>query len=353
MKAARWHARRDVRVEDVPDVGHPAAGSVRLRVEACGICGTDVEEYLYGPNLVPLEPNPLTGSRAPLTLGHEVVGVIEEAGSGVALKAGTRVAVEANLFCGECYWCQRRQFPLCVKLASMGLHTDGGLAEYMLAPEYMCLPYSDSTSSAHMALAEPLSVAVRAIDRSALGPGDTIAILGAGAIGLLCAQVARAAGAGTVVVIDTHDKRRELAKGFGVDAVATPDEAPELLAELTHGVGPDVTVEAAGNPAATRAAVQLVRKGGRTVALGVYDADVAVPMMDLLMAEKTLLASLSHVYDTDFARAVRYIDEGTIDVAPLITDRIGLDDVVSKGFEALAQNPADHLKVLVFPGAVA
>src|SRR5687768_9547414 len=98
MRAARWYGRGDVRVEDLPDLGAPPAGWVRVTVEACGICGTDVEEFTAGPNVVPVEPHPLTGRCAPLTLGHEAVGVVDVVGDGVDLEPGTRVAVEGNLF---------------------------------------------------------------------------------------------------------------------------------------------------------------------------------------------------------------------------------------------------------------
>ena len=116
----------------------PPPGWVRLRVEACGICGTDVEEYRDGPLAVPIHPNPLSGRCAPLTLDHETVGVVEAAGEGVALEPGTRVAVEGNMTCGNCFWCLNGTYALCPQLATLGQQSDGGLAEQMLAPAYLC-----------------------------------------------------------------------------------------------------------------------------------------------------------------------------------------------------------------------
>jgi threonine dehydrogenase-like Zn-dependent dehydrogenase len=104
-----------------------------VKVDACGICGTDVEEYTDGPIIVPTDPHTLSGRCAPLTLGHETVGVVDVAGEGASLQPGTRVAVEANIFCGDCFWCSHHQYQLCSSLASLGLMTDGGLAEYVLA----------------------------------------------------------------------------------------------------------------------------------------------------------------------------------------------------------------------------
>lgn len=350
MKAARWHARRDVRVDEVPEPGTPPAGWVRLQVEVCGICGTDLEEYLHGPSFIPLEPNPLTGREAPLTLGHELVGVVVESGAGVELAPGARVAVETNLFCGACYWCERGDFPLCSSLTPLGLRTDGGLAEQVLAPAYMCVPYADTVPAELMALAEPLAVAVRAARRGKVGQGAVVGIIGGGAIGQLISQVCRRAGASTIVLSDDHVGRRNLASTLGVDAATHAATFGPSIATVTDGVGADVVFEAAGSASAATTALAVCRNGGRVVLLGVYDDTVGIEMLPFLLGEKQIIASLSHVYDRDFVDAVRMIEEGEIDVRPLITDRIALDEVVSSGFDALASGDGDHVKILVYPG---
>lgn len=349
MLAARWWGRGDVRVEEVEDPGAPPEGWVRVRIEACGICGTDVEEYTEGPIIVPTTPHPLSGRSAPLTLGHEAVGTVESAGAGVELAVGTRVAVEANIFCGTCWWCERRHFQLCPQLASLGLMTDGGLAEVVLAPAFMCIPYSDGVPAESAALAEPLSVAVRAARRGGIALGSTVGVVGSGTVGLLAVQAARVAGATTVVAVDRLESRRALALELGADASVTPEEMEDAGRDLTGGIGLDVVIEAAGNPLAAAAAVKLVRPGGRAVLLGVFDATVPLDMMDFLLGEKEVVASLSHVYDTDFATAVSLIDRGLINTQRLITDRITLPDVVEQGFKALIAEPGEHLKVIVTP----
>jgi (R,R)-butanediol dehydrogenase/meso-butanediol dehydrogenase/diacetyl reductase len=351
MLAARLHGRGDLRVDHLPDPAAPPAGWVRLRIDACGICGTDVEEFTAGPVLVPTEPHVLSHRSAPLTLGHEAVGEVIEVGAGVTLAVGTRVAVDGNMFCGECFWCSRREFQLCAKLASLGLMADGGLAEQMLAPAFMCIPYGDHVAPEHAALAEPLSVAVRAIRRARVTTGTTVGIVGAGAVGLLALQVARAAGAETIVCVERHPHRRELALRLGADIAVAPHEAALGADELTGGIGLDVTIEAAGNAEAAASTVRLARRGGRAVLLGVFDDVVPIDMIDFLFGEKEIIASLSHVYDVDFVEAVKLIDSGRIDVAPLISDRISLPDVVTAGFEPLVANSDRHLKVMVFPQA--
>jgi (R,R)-butanediol dehydrogenase/meso-butanediol dehydrogenase/diacetyl reductase len=353
MLAVRWWGREDVRIEDIADPGDPPAGWVRLKIQACGICGTDVEEYTSGPVIIPTEPHPLTNAMAPLTLGHEAAGIVESVGAGVRLEQGTPVAVESNLFCGHCWWCRRGQYQLCRSLASLGLMGDGGLAEYMLAPAYMCIPFANDIPAEHSALSEPLSVAVRAVNKSGIGLGASVAVLGAGTVGLLTVQAARLAGAKNVVSVERLPERRALALKLGADLAVSPEEAAEACAEITGGVGVDAAIEAAGNAAAAAFAVKLARPGGRAVLMGVFDDDVPIDMMDLLLGEKTVTASLSHIYDEDFTNAVTLLDRGLVQVAPLITDRIALGDVLEKGFKPLVTEPGEHLKIVVFPNGSA
>ncbi len=349
MLAARWFGRRDIRVEQVPEPGALPPGWLRLRVEACGICGTDVEEYESGPLVIPVKPHPLTGQAAPLTLGHEVAGVVEEVGPGVTLQPGTRVAVDGNRFCGRCRWCKRAEYHLCVTPGQLGLHADGGLAEQMLAPAFMCVPYGAHVPADHAALAEPLAVAVRAVRRARLDLDATVAVLGVGPVGLLAIQVARTAGAGAVLAIERHPHRRALALKLGADMAVTPEEAPEAAMAMTRGIGLDTVFEAAGTPDAVAAAVRLARRGGTTVLLGVFNGTASLDVLDILVGEKRILASLSHVYDTDFTTAVSLIDRNLLQLEPLISDRIRLTEVVKSGFEALVAAPSAHLKVMVNP----
>jgi (R,R)-butanediol dehydrogenase/meso-butanediol dehydrogenase/diacetyl reductase len=346
--AARWYGKMDLRLEDLPDPDEPPHGWVRVRVEACGICGSDLAEFTAGPRLIPVsEPNPLTGAVAPITLGHEPSGVVEDTGDGVELATGTRVAIECNLFCGDCYWCRRKDFQLCPQLTCLGLMTDGALATYVLAPAHMCVPIADHVPMTSAALAEPLSVAVRAVRRACVRPGSTVAIVGAGTIGLLVAQVARTAGAASVMVAETHERRRRLALDIGADVAVSPADAAAAMAELSGGVGFDTTIEAAGAPAAVRTAADLARRGGRITLVGVNHGDFEFPI-EMLSGEKEITTSVSHRYDTDFAEAVELINTGQVDVESMITDRVPLRAAVD-AFTMLIDEPDQHLKVLVIP----
>ena len=251
MKAAVWHARHDIRIEEFPDPDAPAPDEVRLRIAWCGICGTDLEEYTHGPLFIPPadRPNPITGRHAPMVIGHEFVGTVIRLGSAITdLKIGDRVAVDTLIHCGECEFCKRHQVHLCERLAIMGLMTDGGLAEFINAPRYMCFKYADGLSDAHAALAEPASVAVRSARRGRLAAGETVAIIGAGNIGLLTVEVARAMGAEKIIVLEPAAHRRQVALDLGASAAIDPAAGDPVSAvkRLTGGRGADVVFECAG-----------------------------------------------------------------------------------------------------------
>jgi (R,R)-butanediol dehydrogenase/meso-butanediol dehydrogenase/diacetyl reductase len=352
MQAALWHARDDVRVEEVPEPGSPGPGEVIIKVAACGICGTDLEEYRAGPLFIPVgQPNPLTGRQAPIILGHEFVGEIVEVGKGVSrLRSGDRIAPDVLLSCGTCYWCQRHQVMLCEQMAALGLSGDGGLAEYCRAPAAMCLPIPNGLPFEQAALAEPLAVAIRAVRRGRVGLGDTVAVFGGGTIGLFCLQAARTAGARAVYVVEPHAWRRELASQLGATEGIDPREGDpaEQLRALTE-IGPDVVIDASGATAATLGAIAVARKGGRIVVVALPIAAASLNFFSIVSTEKEVLGSLSHVYDEDFATALQLLGDGRVRAAPLISDRIPLADVLPRGLHRLEAQAADTLKILVDP----
>jgi (R,R)-butanediol dehydrogenase/meso-butanediol dehydrogenase/diacetyl reductase len=352
MKAARWHAARDVRVETVPDPS-PAAHDVVLRVEWCGICGTDVEEYLSGPHWVPVgTAHPLTGGRAPLVMGHEFAGEVVAVGPDVrGLRIGDRVAPDTLITCGACYWCRRHQVQLCEKLAALGLMADGGLAEYCVAPEEMCIRLPESLPSDHAALAETLAVGIHALRRGRLLAGETVAIAGAGAVGLCALQAAVHGGARRVVAIEPDPRRRNLSVELGAYAAVDPRSGTWLdeVRDALGGPGPDVTIECAGKVESAYGAMAVARRGGRIVLVGLPAQRGSVDFAALAGSELELIGSLSHVYDEDFAAAVDMLASGRVSVAPLITHRLSLDDVVACGFETLAGGERSAIKILVTP----
>ncbi|MBX5443118.1 MAG: alcohol dehydrogenase catalytic domain-containing protein, partial [Solirubrobacteraceae bacterium] len=221
MRAAVYHGPRDVRIASVPDPGPPAAGELVLRVARAAICGSDCGEYLHGPRLVPLrERHPASGHVGPLVLGHELVGVVEAVGPQVdGLAPGDRVVTGAGVSCGRCEWCARGRTNLCERYYTIGLQAHGGLAERVAVPASTCLRVPDGCSDEAAALAQPFAVGIHAFARAQTRPGDSVAVLGVGGIGMFV--VAAAAGeAGRVIAVDVDPARLEIARAVGAtDAV--------------------------------------------------------------------------------------------------------------------------------------
>ena len=337
MLAAVYHGRHDIRVQEWASPPSPPAGWVTVAITYCGICGTDVDEYLHGPIVIPTAPHPLTGAQAPLVLGHEGAGVVVAAGAGAGMDPGTRVGLENSVGCGRCPACLSGNRQLCPQLAVMGLMMDGALAERVNVPAYMCAELPAGLPDEAGALAESLAVAVRAVHRAGSVAGVDVQVFGAGTIGLMTAQVARSAGARSVTVREPSGARlgRAAAMGFevappGVDRARVP-----------------VVFECTGTAAGFRDSLSATTKSGMTVVLGVHDRPREIDLVTLLLDERVVLASLSHSMNDDYIPAIELLHRGKVDFESLITDRVPLQRAVDRGFEPLVANPESHLKVLI------
>jgi (R,R)-butanediol dehydrogenase / meso-butanediol dehydrogenase / diacetyl reductase len=335
--AAVYHGRNDIRVQEWPSPPSPPPGWVTVAVTYCGICGTDLEEYLQGPVVIPTTPHPLTGAHLPLVLGHEGAGVVLAAGAGSGIEIGTRVGLENSVSCGHCPACLSGNRQLCPELAVMGLMMDGALAEAVNVPAYMCAALPAGLADEAGALAESLSVAVRAVRRAGIVAGVDVQVFGAGTIGLMAAQVARAAGARSVTLRDLSTARLGRAEAMGFEIVPPGGDA---------GRAP-VVIECTGSAAGLRDALSATAKSGTTVVVGVHDQPREVDLLKLLMDERVILASLSHSMNGDYIPAIELLREGKVDFESLITDRVPLQSTVDRGFEALVNDPESHLKILI------
>jgi len=351
MKAAVWHGRRNVRVEEVPEPPAPGPGEVKIKVHWCGICGSDLHEYVAGPIFIPVEsPHPLTGKTAPLILGHEFSGEVVEVGEGVTdVKVGDRVTADACWYCGECYMCKRNRYSLCEKLAFTGLMADGAFAEYVNVPAYTLYKLPPEIPSDIGALVEPIAVGIHAIRRGHVLEGDTVAIVGAGPIGLVTLQAARAAGASKVFCIEIAKARKEFAQKLGATAVVDPTETDviEEIRRLTDGLGVDVAIECVGGEGTAPLAIQLTRVGGRAVIVGIFEKPSQLHFNELVFYEKEVYGSLA--YYGEFDTAIALLADGRIVGEPLITGKIKLDEIVEKGFEELIAHKESNIKILVSP----
>ena len=207
MRALRFHAARDLRIEDVAEPGPPGPTQVTVAPRWCGICGTDLHEYTSGPIVTPSEPHALTGATLPQILGHEFSAEVVAIGSAVnRVEVGDRIAVMPLIYCGRCDYCRRGLQHLCVTMACTGLSADwGGVADLANLEEYQVFRIPDSVSDEQGALIEPCAVAAYGVSRGPVRPGDSVLIAGGGPIGAFAALCAAAAGAGAVYMTEPND----------------------------------------------------------------------------------------------------------------------------------------------------
>ncbi len=350
MKAAVWYAKGDIRIEDKP-VPEPGPGEVRLKVKACGICGSDLHEYRAGPFLIPRKPHPLTGREGgPVILGHEFSALVDALGPEVGGYAvGDRVTVNALILCGKCPYCRRGQFNMCMKLGTVGFASDGAFAEYAVVPAYGLFRLPENVSNDAGAFVEPLAVAIRAVKRSRLELGQSVAVIGAGPIGLLVSQVCRAAGASQIFVVEPMDARRNLAARLGASEVIDPTQVDpgKTIAGLTDNLRADVAIDCVGNQASFDTALKATGRRAVICVVGMALKPVEVPFMRLLGHEKEL--TFTSGYEGEFSAAIALLNNGQINIADMVTGNIGLADLVSGGLEALSDPAANHIKILVHP----
>jgi (R,R)-butanediol dehydrogenase/meso-butanediol dehydrogenase/diacetyl reductase len=296
-------------------------------------------------------PHPLTGVKAPVILGHELAGKVVEVGPGVGdVKIGDRVTLCPIIGCLECEWCKSGLMNLCPNIAFLGISWhSGAFSRYINVYDYMCYKLPPEVSDEMGALVEAWAPAYRAVKRANIEPGETVAIVGSGPIGLMALQAANILGAGQVIAFEPAAKRQELALECGATAVINPLEQDpiEAIGEFTDGAGADVVVECAGLEATGILAGRLARRQGRIVIMGVFEKPAPFDYTNLVYWEKTVIGTMSG-YGL-FDEAIQIMAEGKFKSEPLITGRIGLDDLVSDGFDALLQHKEENVKILVSP----
>jgi len=349
MKAAVFHAAKDVRVEDVPAPTGVGPREVLVRPYWCGICGTDLHEYAVGPIVTPATPHPLNGSTIPQILGHEFSAEVVEVGAEVTnVRPGDRVTAMPLLFDNECYYCRRGLNHLCVKMACVGLsYAWGGLAELAVLPDSILTVLPESVSDLQGALVEPAAVAAYGVDTGHVRPGDTVLVTGAGPIGALATLYAANLGA-RVFVSEVNPNRQALIRSLGVAEVLDPTQLDVAghLKDLHEGVGVDAVIECSGNERALQTALAAVRSAGRVVQTGLHTKPASIDPMVLSEHDITLAGTWCYPV-TDFPRIVSLIASGRFPVEKVVSAQIPIEDVVAKGFEALLDPTGTQTKVLV------
>jgi len=349
VRALRFHAAGDLRIEDVAEPSDPGDGEVVVRVATCGICGTDLHEYIAGPIVTPVEPHPLTGAQNPQILGHEFAGDVVAVGHGVTrVSEGDRVSVMPLAYCGTCAYCRRGLQHLCATMACVGLsHAWGGMGEFATVAEYQIVPLPDGVSHHQGALIEPTAVAAYGVERAGVAPGDRVLVTGAGPIGALAALCARAAGASTVYISEPNAARRERAEALGVATVLDPTavDVPSVLRDESGGLGVDVAIECSGHPNGFAAAINSLRRRGTLAQTGLFVGEATVEPMVWALNDLTIVGTWCYwVYDFD--RIAAQIAAGDLPVERVVTSEVDLD-AAPDAFARLASGAADEIKVLV------
>ncbi|NJD11505.1 MAG: zinc-binding dehydrogenase [Gemmatimonadetes bacterium] len=342
MTAARLHGPSDMRVETLPQPGPPGAAQVLLRVQAMGICGSDLHSFTdarIGDTVV----------SAPLVLGHEFSAVVEAVGPGSLdgcfepIRPGVRVAVDPAQPCGHCELCAKGHPNLCrhLRFCSNYPH-DGCLREWMHVPADTCFPLPDRIDDVAGALLEPLGVAIHAVDLARIRVGSSVAVLGAGPIGLLILQMAKLAGAHPIFVSDRFSWRLALAEKMGGIPVPCADEDQVARVQReTHGRGVDVAIEAAWGTDSVAQACEVARLGGTVVLVGI-PSDDRLSIKHSTARRKGLTILLCRRMKHAYPRAIALTERGLIELGDLVSHRFPL----ARAAEAFALNAAYRDKVV-------
>lgn len=345
MKALLLSRNSHLELADLP---RPQLGSdeVLVRVAACGICGSDVHGY-----------DGSSGRRIPpIVMGHEAAGTIAAAGAEVnGYKAGDRVTFDSTVYCGACEFCRRGEVNLCDNRQVIGVscgdyRRHGAFAEFVVVPARILYHLPDKLEFSEAAMLEAVSVALHAVRVSEVRPGDVALVVGAGMIGLLTLQAARAAGCGRVFIADVDKTRLELGRQLGADEtvrVSGANLASDVM-NLTGGRGADVSYEAVGRSETVASAIDATRKGGTVTLIGNIKPEVSFPLQKVVSRQIRLQGSCASA--GEYPQAIEMIADGRIKVKPLITAVAALEEG-PRWFERLHAGEPNLMKVVLTPGA--
>lgn len=351
MKAARYYGKEDIRVEDVEEP-QLRAGTVKIAPAFTGICGSDLHLFHDGP-IPPAPsfdtPHPLSGETLPVILGHEFSGVVEEIGEGVeGLAVGDSVVVEPLMVDGTCPACKAGKYNLCQQMGFIGISgLGGGLSEHIVVEKRWVHPVGDLPLD-QAALIEPLAVGLHAVKHAGATAGQIAVVGGAGPIGLLLAGVLKAKGV-TTIVSEVSTARREKAVSSGVaDVVVDPsnEDLKAVVTEHSGGAGADLAFDAAGLGVVVHQLLDVLGAGGRLEVVALHTAPVEIDITaELTFGDRVLGSTIG--YANDHPEAIELARSGKVDLAPFITSKIVVDDLVEKGFERLITNKDNEVKILV------
>lgn len=345
MKAVVYYAPKDLRVETIPV---PSCGDdeIRVKVDACAVCGTDLKSYLVG--------NPRI--QAPLVSGHEFTGIVQTIGEKVdGFSLGDRIVMATSVSCGECYYCKQGWRNLCANVAPMGFSYPGGMAEYVTIPARALnnghvIKVPAHIKAEHAALAEPVSCTVNAMENCGIQPDDTVVVIGAGPMGIINACVAKGVGAGKIILAEINEARLKQAEPFGFDRLVNPanEDLTQIILDETEGIGADVVIVAAPAAQPQEQALAMARKRGTVclfASLPVGKNMLSVDSRKIHYGELRVVGT-SDSTPKHVQKAVELLAKGSIPAEKLATHLLTLDEIL-KAFELMQSGEA--LRVVLKP----
>jgi L-iditol 2-dehydrogenase len=343
MKALLLSEYNRLEIVDVP-MPRPSADEVLVRVEACGICGSDVHGY-----------DGTSGRRIPpIIMGHEAAGTVAAVGADVKdLHEGDRITFDSTIYCGHCEYCLKGEVNLCNNRQVLGVSTpdfrrEGAFAEYVLVPRLVTYPLPEQIPFSRAAMIEPLAVAVHAVSLVEIRPETSALVVGAGMIGLLVMQVLKDAGCARIYVSDIDDTRLRMAQELGATATVNAKSADVTaeLTKLTGGIGVDLAFEAVGSTPTVKSAVESVRKGGSVVLIGNVTPTVELPLQVVVGRQITLRGSAASA--GEYPKCIDLLARGAVQVDPLITAVAPLEQG-QEWFDRLHSREPNLMKVVLTP----
>ena len=337
MKAAIYEGKKDIHVCDIPKP-IPQKEEVLVKVKYAGICGSDLEFYKTG-----LWPDKGV-------LGHEITGTIEELGSEMKKwKEGDRVSIDPTLNCGKCFFCKKGLENLCENPESIGIGRNGGFAEYVLVPIHCLISLPHSIPDRHGTVFDQIGTGLLALREANFIIGSSAVVLGLGTMGQFMLQCLKLAGASTIVVLEKNQHRLEVAKRFNPDVALSKILLPKIKRANKRGVsGSDFVFECSGVPILVNTALDVVRKGGTIVQVGLWDKPLEINLLKYVMNQNRIQGVIGYLRE-DFEFAIDLVAHKLIDPEPIVTKIIPLDEIVEEGFENAIDPETEDIKILVEP----
>ncbi|NOU98042.1 alcohol dehydrogenase catalytic domain-containing protein [Paenibacillus sp. LMG 31456] len=346
MKAALMTAPLQISVVELP-VPEVEPDEVLVKVMAVGVCGSDIHYYEHGrigPYVV----------KKPIILGHECAGIVVACGEKAnRFSPGDRVAIEPGVTCGRCDACKQGRYNLCPDVQFLATPpVDGAFVQYIAHREDFLFPIPDHLSFEEAALNEPFSVGIHALRRAGFQPGQTVAIIGMGPVGLMAVAAAKSFGASRILVSDVEVNRLKAATLLGAtDILLAGDDASAEIIRLTNGVGVDVALETAGHPRALKTALSSLRRGGKLSIVGLPPVDEVGMQVPFICDNEIDIYGIFR-YANTYPQGIQFLSSGLVDIQTMITDRYPLEQA-QEAMERARTNKAGSLKVMVYPNPIA